>query len=357
MTIIQKKIEDWEKVLSSKMEKKKASPLVEGTDFRIIHSTKDLNGAPMRWVKLLTKDAFKFEGDAMGHCVGSYNPAQKGLTIISLYDSNGLPHVTLEVRGKSIEQIKGKQNGAPVDKYQKTCLEFIRQLTDKEGYEVTGDGENIGMIEYETKFYFEDSNSWKKIFKGQVVPKQQDSFEEIKTRIKRKKGIRVLSKKVIEGNVDVSGLYLTQLPDFLKDVEETEKFDCSYNRLHTLEGSGLQTVEGDFDCRNNQLKTLKGCPRIVEGHFFCRNNKLTSLEGCPQTIGEYFFADHNELKTLKGCPAIIEGDFWCSENKLESLEGCPKKVTGNFICGNNAVKFTVEQVRAVCEVGGAIELD
>lgn len=184
MAVIQKKMEDWEKQLSSKMEKKKASPLIEGTDFSVIHPTKDANGAPMRWVKLLTKAAFKFEGDAMGHCVGGYNPAKKGLTIISLYDADGLPHVTLEVQGKKIKQIKGKQNNAPIDKYQKPCIDFIRYLTDKKDYEVTGDGDNIGMREYDGMFYFEDSESWKKVFEKKILPKQQAAFEEIKKRIK-----------------------------------------------------------------------------------------------------------------------------------------------------------------------------
>jgi len=184
MAVIQAKMADWEKQMSSKMEKKKASPLVQGTDFEVIHTTKDANGAAMQWVKLLTKAAFKFEGDAMGHCVGGYNPAKKGLTIISLYDFDGLPHVTLEVQKKDIKQIKGKQNAAPIDKYQKPCIDFVRYLTDKQGYKVTGDGDNIGMMEYEGKYYFEDSELWKKVFEKEIVPKQQAAFEEIKKRIK-----------------------------------------------------------------------------------------------------------------------------------------------------------------------------
>jgi hypothetical protein len=45
------------------------------------------------------KDALKYEGDTMGHCVGSYCPdVMEGKTrIYSLRDSKGEPHVTIEV--------------------------------------------------------------------------------------------------------------------------------------------------------------------------------------------------------------------------------------------------------------------
>ena len=51
---------------------------------------------------------------------------------------------------------------------------------------------------------------------------------------------------------------------------------------------------------------------------------------------------------------IVEGNFDCSYNSLTSLEGAPEKVGGDFYCSNNAVKFTEEQVRAVCDVKGRI---
>jgi hypothetical protein len=183
LKVIEDKISKWEKSLSKKMEKAKLSPLVEGTDFEIITSSKDSNGAPMRWVKLLTKKAFKFEGDSMGHCVGGYNPSKKGLSIVSLYDSDNLPHVTLEIQGKNIKQIKGKQNAAPIEKYIDACIKFVSYLIDNKQYKVTGDGDNIGMIDYDNEFYFYNSNQWKKIYEEKIAPMQQKKFEELKKRI------------------------------------------------------------------------------------------------------------------------------------------------------------------------------
>lgn len=182
--VITNKIDQWEKTLSKKMETAKLSPLTEGTDFEVLTNTKDSAGQPLRWVKLLTKAAFKFEGNSMGHCVGGYNPDKKGLTIISLYDKDNLPHVTLEVQGKNINQIKGKQNAAPIEKYQDACMKFVRYLVDQKSYKVTGDGENIGMQEDTGKFYFEDSKEWQEIWNTKILPRQQKAFDEIKKRIK-----------------------------------------------------------------------------------------------------------------------------------------------------------------------------
>ena len=94
-----------------------------------------------------------------------------------------------------------------------------------------------------------------------------------------------MAKKII-GDVNLSDLYLKQLPEILKDVS-------------------------------------------IDGHFFCSNNKLTSLVGAPKTVG---------------------GTFRCAYNNLTSLDGAPKTVGGDFHCYGNTVKFTEEQVRAVCDV-------
>ena len=62
---------------------------------------------------------------------------------------------------------------------------------------------------------------------------------------------------------------------------------------------------------------------------------------------------------LKELPSIltnvkVTGDFYCHGNKLTSLVGAPSSVGGNFYCNGNATKFTIEQVRAVCDVKGII---
>jgi hypothetical protein len=92
----------------------------------------------------------------------------------------------------------------------------------------------------------------------------------------------------------------------------------------------------------------------VEKFFNCSNNKLTSLNNSPKTVGGSFYCGHNQLISLKGAPTYVGNNFVCSNNLLTSLDGVPKFVGENFICRFNSVKFTEAQVRAVCEVKGHI---
>ena len=113
-------------------------------------------------------------------------------------------------------------------------------------------------------------------------------------------------------SLDLSNMNLTELPEILKDI----------------------SVGGHFFCHNNKLTSLINAPKSVDGVFLCSNNKLTSLKGSSVSVG------------------II--NFDCSFNNLTSLEGAPTSVGGAFSCGFNDIKFTEEQVRAVCDVKGKI---
>ena len=93
--------------------------------------------------------------------------------------------------------------------------------------------------------------------------------------------------------------------------------------------------KGDLDLSDMNLTVLPDILKDISvgGSFYCSFNYLTSLENCPKTVG---------------------GNFFCSRNKLTSLKGAPKSVGRDFVCYNNPGKFTKEQVRAVCNVKGDI---
>ena len=112
-----------------------------------------------------------------------------------------------------------------------------------------------------------------------------------------------------KGDLRINQLDLTELPAILKNV----------------------TVNGDFVCEMNQLTSLKNSPKYVSNDFLCNDNILTSLEGATDHVG---------------------GSFYCSWNNLTSLTGAPKIVDKDFSCGFNKIKFTEQQVRAVCNVKG-----
>ena len=186
-----------------------ANALVANNPATILH--KDYPEAGFKWVQLTTpldpkvrlenptalRDALKYEGDVMGHCVGGYCPAvEKGESqIFSLRDKKGEPHVTIEVapqditphdyyqsgemsddlmnrlneeyryggRGgptwndkieesqeyqdyiqslpPTIVQIKGKSNAAPVDKY----LPYVQDFVKSRDWHSVGDLENASL--------------------------------------------------------------------------------------------------------------------------------------------------------------------------------------------------------------------
>jgi hypothetical protein len=144
--------------------------------------------------------------------------------------------------------------------------------------------------------------------------------------------IMLYVKNGSKGDLDLSGLKLTKLPEILKNV----------------------SVGRNFYCGNNNLTSLQGAPKSVSGFFGCGYNRLTTLEGAPTNVGGSFYCNNNLLTSLKGGPVEVGVDFDCSNNKLTSLAGAPKTVGKFFVCHSNPVEFTEEQVRAVSDVKGGV---
>ena len=162
-----------------------------------------------------------------------------------------------------------------------------------------------------------------------LIPRRVEGRPEKYLQLKIKQYIK--NKNV--GDFDISGLKLTTLPALLKNLKIGGNFYCSFNKLTSLVGAPV-SVGGDFNCSDNNLKSLVGAPVSVGGDFLCNyNDDLTSLVGAPTSVG---------------------GDFFCSVNNLDSLVGAPTGVGGSFYCRDNAVKFTKNQVRSVCDVKGTI---
>ncbi len=122
--------------------------------------------------------------------------------------------------------------------------------------------------------------------------KAPDIFVPRRTDDRVERLIKTYIRNGSKGNLDLTNMNLTVLPDMLKDIN----------------------VDGNFWCANNKLTTLINAPTYVGGNFGCSHNLLTSLEGAPKFVG---------------------GDFYC---KL----------------GTNPGNFLHAQVRSVCDVKGAI---
>jgi len=115
-------------------------------------------------------------------------------------------------------------------------------------------------------------------------------------------------------------------------------------------------VTGGFDCSINLLTSLEFAPSKVGGSFYCSKNHLTNLEFAPSEVGGDFYCYQNHLTNLEFAPSEVGGGFDCSSNHLTSLEFAPSKVSGTFYCWGqkNGHKFTKEEVRTFCKVGGTI---
>ena len=69
--------------------------------------------------------------------------------------------------------------------------------------------------------------------------------------------------------------------------------------------------------------------------------------------GDFLLRD-NQLKSMVGCPRIVKGDFMVDGNKLVDLDGCPEEVSGDFYIKKNDKKFTVDEIKKICNVGGRV---
>ena len=156
------------------------------------------------------------------------------------------------------------------------------------------------------------------------------------------------------GLVDVRGdfNYYNEGAETLRDIKfgkVSGDFDCSGNKLTTLEGAP-QEVGWSFDCRENNLISLEGAPQKVDGSFDCDSNKLTSLKGAPQKVGGRFDCARNKLTSLGGAPQEVGAGFYCRGNNLTSLEGAPQEVGGRFICDDFKVEHGQWNLKGWLEV-------
>lgn len=260
----------------------------------------------MKVYKLLTLEALDFEGDNMGHCVGSGHydeDLKKGSKeFYSIRDDKGEPHVTFEIKDGRILQCKGKQNKRPVQKYIYSAREFV----EKQGYNIEQDFNMLNLIK------LTDAYGNTGIYDIHSIPK--GTYRDLN-----------ISDYDLESLVEFN---------FDKDILVLGKFNCSNNKLTSLEGCP-KNIYGDFYCHDNQLTSLEGAPKLINGFFNCDNNKLKNLKGYPSNVKSSFSCSQNPLTSLEGAPEVVNGYFDCSYCELTSLKGAPKKVEGNFNCSHN----------------------
>ena len=116
-----------------------------------IESFMDLDEG-MSIVKLLTKKAYEREGFLMRHCLGGYSPGNT--SVYSLRDNDNNPHVTFEITkgGTSVQQVKGKGNGAIHPRYIDPTLAFLKKV-----------GINVRPSEMQNLGYYHVTTKWRAV--------------------------------------------------------------------------------------------------------------------------------------------------------------------------------------------------
>jgi hypothetical protein len=89
-------------------------------------------GEGWRLVRLLTSRALDFESSIMQHCIGNggYDAFldASNTVFLSLRDPHGKPHATVSVVGGKIEELSGKQNEIPQERYLKRLAPLFKSL-------------------------------------------------------------------------------------------------------------------------------------------------------------------------------------------------------------------------------------
>ncbi len=154
-------------------------------------------------VRLLTPASLDRESTHMQHCIGNgaYDAelGKRGNLYLSLRDSHGKAHATLEVNDGKLVQLQGKQNTIPVDKYLGFLIPFL-MATD---WKILIPPRILGhVIDVNGDWYKLDS-----LPEGLTVGGDLDLENTSITRLP--KGLTV------HGNLDLFGSMITQLPEEL----------------------------------------------------------------------------------------------------------------------------------------------
>lgn len=156
-----------------------------------------------------------------------------------------------------------------------------------------------------------------------------------------------------------------QLNINMKYIKLFEKFNDEKNIIsslkeydienYTINSDGTIDVDGDVRLNEYGFDVLPFKFGRVSGEFDCSYNKLTTLEGCPYYVGGDFTVNSNQrLINLIGSPVEVGGDVECFNcNKLVSLEGMPLEIGGYFNC-----RYTsIEDLDSVSNIEGEIICD
>jgi len=157
----------------------------------------------------------------------------------------------------------------------------------------------------------------------------------------------------VTGNFMVTNSKVTSLEGAPKTVGD-RYWIKNNTKLTSLKGGATKC--GDFSLEYcNKITDLTGAPQTATSYRIANCKKLGSLKGLPKSTSGDLVIYETGLSSLVGAPTTINGDFAVIGNKITSLKGMPKKITGDFtLTRNGKTKFTEEEIREICNIGGKV---
>ena len=134
-----------------------------------------------------------------------------------------------------------------------------------------------------------------------------------------------------EGSVDeiiIPELYITELPDFFKDLYVKGDFDVAGNKLTSCKNFP-KTLGTRAYVYRNQISSLEGLQRLPSIRFDIFDNKLTSLEyfnELPLPRCKLMLFGNNQITSCKGLENIFCEKLIMSNNEISSWEYLPQGV-------------------------------
>lgn len=247
-------------------------------------------------VNITTKESLAREGNLMRHCVGSYwdRVLSEELDILSLRDPKNNPHVTMEISGQNINQIKGKANHIVIPEYSKYIRKFVLDM----GYNITRDGDNIGLIRYNGKYYedindlirhrpnifddykFNDENNWFSIIINGGYTFDRDIIEKYKN---------TEVKIMVDSYIDVYGhqvpIYEIRIP-FMKMILAKKRLissDFSYDEIVTDTIEKIkQNPDGFYRIGPHNIRMDSRIAYGMDHRYYRKKNEFV----CPQNFSQ-----------------------------------------------------------------------
>ena len=276
-----------------------------------------------QWIRLDTSREKNYESKAMGYCVTQDEEDDNEPIIYSLRDKDNIPHITVEFDEESneIEQIKGRDDTSPNEKYYDDILKFY-QATGATNYDEIARDQSYAILNGKVLI---GGNAILSCPKGTV-------FDSVKIGT---------DSEITEWNYSVSG-------DFDARYSKLEYVDpdCKFGGKVYISGTNLKEwhcdVPDDFYASFSKLEYV--APKCIFGAGVYIGN--TPIKEWHCDVPDDFDARYSKLEYVN--PDCVFGGHVDIMQTLIKEWHC--NVGGNFVASDSKLEYVAPK----CKFGGSV---